>query len=374
MQDYEKAAKLRDEYLKIRTNVDAEKQNWRNETNQKIITIGADEIAEVVSRWTGIPVAKINQHEYDKLRNLENILSKRVVGQKEAIIAVSKAIRRSRVGLKDPNRPIGSFLFLGATGVGKTELSKALAESMFGSENHIIRLDMSEYMEGHSVSKMIGSPPGYVGYGESGFLTEKVRKNPYSVVLFDEIEKAHPDVLNILLQILEDGNLTDNQGKKIDFKNSVIIMTSNIGARLITEQKQIGFENISSNDDYKKTRLEVLKETRKTFKPEFLNRIDEMIVFHKLSENDLKKIADLLIEKVIKKAKKQGIELEVTSNARKIIVQKGTDEKYGARPLRRTIQNLVEDTLAEKILENTDSENRKFIFDEKDGKLEVRNG
>ena len=243
LQDFEKAASLRDETIRLKNNLENEKIKWRNETNQKMITIGLEEIAGVVSRWTGIPVTKINQDENVKLKNLEQILHKRVVGQEEAIEAVSKAIRRSRVGLKDPNRPIGSFLFLGPTGVGKTELTKALAEVLFENENAMIRLDMSEYMESHSVSKLIGSPPGYVGYDEAGYLTEKVRKNPYSVLLFDEVEKAHPDIMNLLLQILEDGRLTDNQGRIVNFKSTVIIMTSNVGARLITEKKSIGFEN-----------------------------------------------------------------------------------------------------------------------------------
>ncbi len=319
LQDFEKAAKLRDETICLKNNLENEKIKWRNETNQNIITIGLEEIAEVVSRWTGIPVTKINQDENVKLKNLEQILHKRVVGQEEAIGAVSKAIRRSRVGLKDPNRPIGSFLFLGPTGVGKTELTKALAEVLFENENAMIRLDMSEYMESHSVSKLIGSPPGYVGYDEAGYLTEKVRKNPYSVVLFDEVEKAHPDIMNLLLQILEDGRLTDNQGRMVNFKNTVIIMTSNVGARLITEKKSIGFENKQEEGerDYQLVKNEVLGETRKVFKPEFLNRIDELIVFHKLTDENLREITDILLEKVIERIKKQGIEVEITENAKK---------------------------------------------------------
>lgn len=365
LQDFEKAAKLRDETICLKNNLENEKIKWRNETNQNIITIGLEEIAEVVSRWTGIPVTKINQDENVKLKNLEQILHKRVVGQEEAIGAVSKAIRRSRVGLKDPNRPIGSFLFLGPTGVGKTELTKALAEVLFENENAMIRLDMSEYMESHSVSKLIGSPPGYVGYDEAGYLTEKVRKNPYSVVLFDEVEKAHPDIMNLLLQILEDGRLTDNQGRMVNFKNTVIIMTSNVGARLITEKKSIGFENKQEEGerDYQLVKNEVLGETRKVFKPEFLNRIDELIVFHKLTDENLRKITDILLEKVIERIKKQGIEVEITENAKKIIIENGSDYKYGARPLRRTIQNLVEDKVAERILEGNFEQDKKIILD-----------
>ena len=373
MQNFEQAAKLRDESIRIKNNLETEKNKWRNETSQNIVTIGIDDICEIVSRWTRIPVNKINQDENIKLKNLENILSKRVVGQKEAISAVSKAIRRSRVGLKDPNRPIGSFLFLGPTGVGKTELTKALAEVLFENENSMIRLDMSEYMENHSISKMIGSPPGYVGYDEAGFLTEKVRKNPYSVILFDEIEKAHPDIMNILLQILEDGRLTDNQGRVVDFKNTVIIMTSNVGARLITEKKSIGFENYKNmpDQDYQNIKNDVLNETKRVFKPEFLNRIDELIVFHKLSEEDIQKITDIMLEKVIERMKKQNIEVEITDSAKKVIIKEGTDYKYGARPLRRSIQNLIEDKLAEEILKNGIHREKRIVLDGVDGKIEV---
>ena len=373
MQNFEQAAKLRDESIRIKNNLETEKNKWRNETSQNIVTIGIDDICEIVSRWTRIPVNKINQDENIKLKNLENMRSKRVVGQKEAISAVSKAIRRSRVGLKDPNRPIGSFLFLGPTGVGKTELTKALAEILFENENSMIRLDMSEYMENHSISKMIGSPPGYVGYDEAGFLTEKVRKNPYSVILFDEIEKAHPDIMNILLQILEDGRLSDNQGRVVDFKNTVIIMTSNVGARLITEKKSIGFENYKNmpDQDYQNIKNDVLNETKRVFKPEFLNRIDELIVFHKLSEEDIQKITDIMLEKVIERMKKQNIEIEITDSAKKVIIKEGTDYKDGARPLRRSIQNLIEDKLAEEILKNGIYREKRIVLDEVDGKIEV---
>ena len=351
LQDFEQAAKLRDDLFFIENHFEKEKKRWQEETGQKLIEIGEHEIAEVVSRWTGIPVQKITQDETEKLKNLEQILHQRIVGQEEAVSAVARAIRRNRVGLKDPNRPIGSFLFLGPTGVGKTELTKAIAEVLFEKENAMVRMDMSEYMESHSVSKMIGSPPGYVGYDEAGCLTEKVRKNPYTVVLFDEIEKAHPDIMNILLQILEDGRLTDSQGKVIDFKNTVIIMTSNIGARLITEKKTIGFEERNLETENRDVKKDVLNETRKLLKPEFLNRIDEIIVFHKLGDSQLGQIADIMMDKVIARMKNQGVELQITNQARKMIVEKGKDEKYGARPLRRVIQNLVEDTVAEAILD-----------------------
>ena len=371
-QEFEKAARLRDESVKMKNYLETQKQEWRNETARKLITIGAENIAECVSRWTGIPVTKLGQDENEKLKNLEDLLHKRVVGQNEAIETVSKAIKRSRVGLKDPNRPIGSFLFLGPTGVGKTELTKALAEVLFNNENAMVRLDMSEYMEAHSVSKMIGSPPGYVGYDEAGLLSEKVRKNPYSVVLFDEIEKAHPDIMNVLLQILDDGRLTDNQGRVIDFKNTVIIMTSNIGARLITEKKTIGFENKEENAkrDYEEIKKDVMNETKRAFKPEFLNRVDELIVFHKLNQQDLNQITDILLAKVMERMKKQGIILNVTNQARELIVKNGTDDKYGARPLRRMIQNMVEDPVAEKILEGNLGE--KIVVDSEDEKIIVK--
>ncbi len=371
-QEFEKAAKLRDESLKMKNHLENQKQEWRNESLKNLITIAREDIAECVSRWTGIPVTQLSQDENKKLRNLETILHQRVVGQSEAIEAISKAIRRSRVGLKDPNRPIGSFLFLGPTGVGKTELTKALAEVLFDQESAMVRLDMSEYMEAHSSSKMIGSPPGYVGYDEAGFLTEKVRKNPYSVVLFDEIEKAHPDVMNILLQILEDGRLTDSQGRLVDFKNTVLIMTSNVGARLITEKKTIGFENQEENAqrDYDRIKKDVLQETKMVFKPEFLNRIDELIVFHKLTLNELEKIADKMLQKIGKRMREQGIELEITQGAKKLIVENGRDDKYGARPLRRTIQNMVEDRIAEKILEV--NVKGKILLDSENGKVVLK--
>ena len=367
-QDFEQAAKLRDDFIKIKNKLEIERKSWREETSKKMITIKSNDIAEIVSRWTNIPVMKINENENEKLRNLEKNLHKRVIGQNEAIEAIAKAIRRNRVGLKDPNRPIGSFLFLGPTGVGKTELTKALTEVLFGNENAMIRLDMSEYMESHSISKIIGSPPGYIGYDEGGLLIEKVRKNPYSVILFDEVEKAHSDIMNILLQILEDGRLTNSQGRVVNFKNTVIIMTSNVGARLITEKNTIGFDN-KSEFDYQTIKNNVLTETKKFFKPEFLNRIDEVIVFHKLRQEDLKQITDIMLNKVIDRIKNQNIDLVITENVRDMITSKGTDYKYGARPLRRTIQNLVEDKITDKILSGELGEDNKIVLDVLEGKV-----
>ena len=299
----------------------------------------------------GIPVQKINQDENEKLKNLEENLHKRVIGQNEAVLAVTKAIKRGRVGLKDPNRPIGSFLFLGPTGVGKTELSKAISENLFGDENAIIRVDMSEYMEGHSTSKMIGSPPGYVGFDEGGGLTEKVRRKPYSVILFDEIEKAHPDVLNMLLQILDDGRLTDSHGRTVNFKNCVIIMTSNIGARLITDKKTLGFSKENDEKEYETTKREVMTQLKKEFRPEFINRIDEIIVFHKLTQNELSKIVDIMLGQIKERISEKNIKIEIDKKAKELIIEKGTDTKYGARPLKRAIQSVLEDKLAEAILD-----------------------
>lgn len=314
--------------------------------------VGENEIAEVVSMWTRIPVKKLAEKESERLLKLENVLHKRVIGQEEAVKAVAKAMRRGRVGLKDPNRPIGSFLFLGPTGVGKTELSKALAEAMFGSENALIRVDMSEYMEGHSVSKMIGSPPGYVGFEEGGQLSEKVRKNPYSVVLFDEVEKAHPDVFNVLLQVLDDGHITDSKGRKVSFKNTVLIMTSNAGAQRIVDPKNLGFAS-ESNDkkDYEKMKSGVMEEVKKLFKPEFINRIDDIIVFHQLTQDNMKEIVSLLSNNLTARCESQmGIHLKLSPALKEHIVDKYADKKMGARPLKRAIQSVIEDALAEEIL------------------------
>lgn len=350
---YEKAGEIKKKQEKIREKINQTMEKWQKDKETRKLIVSDNEIADVVSGWTRIPVRKLAEEESERLRNLEGILHQRVVGQEEAVTAISKAIRRGRVGLKDPKRPIGSFLFLGPTGVGKTELSKALSEAMFGTDNALIRVDMSEYMEKHSVSKMIGSPPGYVGYDEGGQLSEKVRRNPYCVILFDEIEKAHPDVFNILLQVLDDGHITDAQGRKIDFKNTIIIMTSNAGAENIISPKRLGFGMVSDvKADYNFMKDRVMDEVKRLFKPEFLNRIDEIIVFHQLTREHIKGIADIMLGTIGKRCKEQlGIGLEVTDSAREHLIDKGYDDKYGARPLRRTIQNLVEDRMAEEMLD-----------------------
>ena len=363
-QDFEKAANLRDRQREAQEKLEKEKQKWKNKNSKEIITLSGEDIADVISSWTRIPAKKITQDENEKLKNLENVLHERVIGQNEAVEAVAKAIRRGRVGLKDPKRPIGSFLFLGPTGVGKTELSKALTEALFGNEESIIRIDMSEYMEGHSISKLIGSPPGYVGYDEGGQLTEKIRRNPYSVILFDEIEKAHPDVMNMLLQILDDGRLTDSNGRTVNFKNTVIIMTSNIGARMITDKKSLGFGSTQnsteeSKREYEAIKKDVLSEVKKELKPEFINRIDEIIVFHKLENEELKQIIDILFKQVQKRLEKQNIKLEIDENVKDIIIEKGIDTNYGARPLKRAIQTMIEDKIAEEILDGRVKQGKK---------------
>ena len=350
---YEKAGDIKKKQEKLKEKIRLTLEKWEKEKETRKLVVGENEVADVVAGWTKIPVKKLAQEESERLKNLEGILHERVVGQEEAVTAVSKAIRRGRIGLKDPKRPIGSFLFLGPTGVGKTELSKALAEAMFGTESALIRVDMSEYMEKHSVSKMIGSPPGYVGYEEGGQLTEAVRRKPYSVVLFDEIEKAHPDVFNILLQVLDDGHITDAQGRKIDFKNTIIIMTSNAGAENIIAPKRLGFgvaTDAKADHEFMKGR--VMEEVKRLFKPEFLNRIDEIIVFHQLTKEHMKGIADIMLRGIEKRSKEQlGITLTVNEAAKDLLIDKGYDDKYGARPLRRTIQSLLEDKMAEEILD-----------------------
>ena len=358
VQDFEKAAKIRDKENAKKKELEDSKKNWETKKSKEVPTLKEEDIANVISSWTGIPVTKVSESENEKLKNLEENLHKRVIGQDEAVSAVAKAIKRSRMGLKDPNKPIGSFLFLGPTGVGKTELSKALAENLFGSEDALIRIDMSEYMEPHSVAKLIGSPPGYVGYDEAGQLTEKVRRKPYSVILFDEIEKAHPDVMNMLLQVLDDGRLTDSQGRTVNFKNTVIIMTSNVGAKLITDKKTLGFsedksknEKESDEKEYQDIKKEVMAELKKEFKPEFLNRIDDIIVFHKLEDEQIRKIVDILISNVGKLLKEQGINLTVDEKAKDLVAKKGTDKTYGARPLKRAIQTMIEDKIAEAMLD-----------------------
>ncbi|MFR5486304.1 ATP-dependent Clp protease ATP-binding subunit [uncultured Eubacterium sp.] len=337
---------------KAMTKLDKVTEKWNTNKYENKPVIGESEIAEVVSMWTRIPVSKLTKDETKHLIKLEEVLYKRVVGQDEAVKAVAKAVRRGRVGLKDPNRPIGSFLFLGPTGVGKTELSKALAESVFGSEEAIIRVDMSEYMEKHSVSKMVGSPPGYVGYDEGGQLSEKVRRNPYSVILFDEIEKAHPDVFNILLQVLDDGHITDSKGRKVSFKNTILIMTSNAGASRIMEPKKLGF-NSEENEkqDYEKMKANVMEDVKRIFRPEFINRIDDIIVFHSLGKNEVGKIVNIMLNQFKHRVKEQmDIDIRFADSAKKYITQEGYDKKYGARPLRRMIQNKIEDTLSDEIL------------------------
>ena len=355
-QDYEKAAQLRDIEQNYLEQVEIERENWRRNLAVNRGTVGEEDIAKVVAGWTGIPVTRLTEDESQRMLKLEEVLHQRVVGQDEAVTAVAKAIRRSRVGLKDPKRPIGSFLFLGPTGVGKTELCKALAEVMFGSENDMIRIDMSEYMEKHTVSRLVGSPPGYVGHEEGGQLTEKVRRKPYSVVLFDEIEKAHEDVWNILLQILEDGIVTDSQGRRVDFKNTIIVMTSNVGARNITAaDKPLGFDGRETEADEKarfdRIKQAVMDELRRTFKPEFLNRIDETIVFRQLTEEDIRRIAQRMLEITGKRMAQQGITLLADDEAVTALAKDGFDPQYGARPLRRAIQNEVEDAVAEQMLE-----------------------
>lgn len=374
-QKFEKAAELRDKEKDLKEKYEKEQDKWKNKNTKSIVTITEENIAEVIASWTGIPAKKITEDENEKLKNLEKELHKRVVGQNEAVEAVAKAIRRGRVGLKDPNRPIGSFLFLGPTGVGKTELSKALAEVLFGDENAMVRVDMSEFMEPHSVSKLIGSPPGYVGFDEGGQLTEKIRRKPYSVILFDEIEKAHPDVMNMLLQILEDGRLTDSQGRTVNFKNTVIIMTSNLGARLITDQKHLGFTNTAENKsedvqkEYEETKKEVMAELKKELRPEFINRIDEIIVFHKLNDNEIEQIIDIMLKEVVNRLKEQKYDIELKPEVKELIAEEGIDKNFGARPLRRTIQNLVEDRLAEEILDGKLNKGKLAKFTVKDGKM-----
>jgi ATP-dependent Clp protease ATP-binding subunit ClpC len=370
-QEFEKAAKIRDQEQSIKNELEKVKNDWQQKNQTRTDTVTEEEIAEIVSSWTGVPVKRLTEEESERLMKMEDILHLRVIGQDEAVKAVSKAIRRGRVGLKDPKRPVGSFIFLGPTGVGKTELSKALAEALFGDENAMVRIDMSEYMEKFSVSRLVGSPPGYVGYEEGGQLTEKVRRKPYSIVLFDEIEKAHPDVFNILLQILEDGRLTDSQGRVVDFRNTVIIMTSNVGARLITEPKRVGFA--AGGDEKAKTyedmKSNVMGELKKTFRPEFLNRIDDIIVFHPLEEEHIKEIVGLMINVLAKRLKQNNITLNVSDSAKAFIAKKGFDQVYGARPLRKSIQSMIEDKLAEEMLEGRVKTGDEVFIDVEEDKL-----
>ena len=391
-EDFETAQKLREDEISLEKKLGEMKADWEKKKKEITRILTVEDISDIVSQWTGIPVTKINESDAKRLKDLEQELKKRVIGQEEAVTAVSKAIRRGRLGLKDPKRPAGSFIFLGTTGVGKTELARAMAEVIFGDENALIRVDMSEYMEKHDVSKLIGSPPGYVGYEEGGQLTEKVRRKPYSVVLFDEIEKAHPEIFNAMLQILDDGRLTDGQGRTVDFRNTIIIMTSNIGARLLTTSagRKIGFsapqkktedgiavigneneENLYGGKNYEEAKTLVLEELKKAFNPEFINRVDEIIFFRMLQEKSILQIVDILISSLSKRIEDMGIGLELTQAAKKLLGQKGYDPQYGARPLKRVIQSLVEDTFSEALLDKIIDVGDVAIVDEKDGKIVV---
>lgn len=371
-QSFEKAAKVRDEEKKIKEKLQTEKQKWEKNQNNVEAKVTEEDVCNVVSGWTKIPVSKLTETESEKLKKLDETLKKRVIGQDEAVEALARAIKRSRVGLKDEKRPIGSFMLLGPTGVGKTELTKALAQNLFGNENAMIRFDMSEYMEPHSVSKLIGSPPGYVGYDDGGQLTEQVRRKPYSIVLFDEIEKAHPDVFNMLLQILDDGRLTDSNGRVVNFRNTVIIMTSNAGARNIVENHSIGFATKEiKQEDYEKTKEQVMSELKKIFRPEFLNRLDEIIVFHKLDETSIEKITSLMLDEFIQRAHNRNIEVTITEEVVRYLSKVGFDATYGARPLRRAIQTNIEDKFAEEILDGKIKDNDKVIVDLVDGKINI---
>ncbi|ARC83650.1 istB-like ATP binding family protein [Clostridium argentinense CDC 2741] len=352
MQDFEKAATLRDKEKELKDKLEDSKKNWVSQNNGADAVVDEKHIANVISKWMSIPIEKLTESEAERLLKLEEILHKRVIGQEEAVESIARAVRRARVGLKDPKRPIGSFIFLGPTGVGKTELSKALAEAMFGDEKSIIRVDMSEYMERHTVSKLIGAPPGYVGFDDGGQLTERIRRHPYSVVLFDEIEKAHPDVFNILLQILEDGRLTDGKGKTVDFKNTIVIMTSNAGASTIRKQKTIGFSQSvnEANNEHEKMKENIMEELKRSFRPEFLNRIDDIIVFHSLAEEDLLEIVGLMLNSVSERLKEKEINIKFDEESKKYLAKEGFDPTYGARPLRRAITKTVEDKLSEEIL------------------------
>ena len=360
-QEFENAAKLRDKEREVKIKLSQSSSEWEKYKIRDIVEVKEENIAEVISKWTGIPVQRLNEDDNEKIKNLEKNLHKRVIGQNEAVEAVAKAIRRGRIGLKDPKRPIGSFLFLGPTGVGKTELCKALAENLFDNEDNMIRLDMSEYMEPHSVSKIIGAPPGYIGFDDGGQLTEKVKRKPYSLILFDEIEKAHSDVMNLLLQILEDGRLTDAQGREVNFKNTIIIMTSNIGARYITDRKKLGFGS-GEKREYDESKNEIIKELKKEFRPEIINRIDEIIVFHQLENSEIIDIAKIMLKQIEKRLEEKKYFVKIDDSVAEIIVNSEIDKNYGARPLRRKIQELVEDRLSEEILQGNIVRDKKFVF------------
>ncbi|MFE5324628.1 ATP-dependent protease ATP-binding subunit ClpC [Paenibacillus sp. NPDC056579] len=371
-QEFEKAASLRDTEQKLREELDSTKNEWKEKQGRTDSEVTPDDIAQVVASWTGIPVVKLAEEETERLLKMESILHDRVIGQEEAVKAVSRAIRRARAGLKDPKRPMGSFIFLGPTGVGKTELARALAESLFGDENAVIRIDMSEYMEKHSTSRLVGAPPGYVGYEEGGQLTEKVRRKPYSVVLLDEIEKAHPEVFNILLQVLEDGRLTDSKGRTVDFRNTLIIMTSNVGADTIKKNSSLGFTAAhDAGKDYNNMKDKVMGELKKSFRPEFLNRIDEIIVFHSLEEQHIAQIVTLMADDLRKRLKEQEVDFVLTDKAKAFLAKEGFDPTYGARPLRRAIQKHIEDRLSEELLRGQITKGDSLTIDEKDGELTV---
>ncbi|MGI6182575.1 MAG: ATP-dependent Clp protease ATP-binding subunit [Candidatus Fimadaptatus sp.] len=368
-QDFEKAAAMRDEEKRLKSQMDMLRKEWEQHKQERQEVVDAEEVAQIVSTWTGVPVTRLTQSESERLLDLEGVLHRRVIGQDEAVSATARAVRRARAGLKDPKRPVGSFIFMGPTGVGKTELCKALAEAMFGDEKALIRMDMSEYMEKHTVSRMIGSPPGYVGYDEGGQLTEKVRRQPYAVVLFDEIEKAHPDVLNLLLQIMEDGRLTDGQGRTVNFQNTVIIMTSNVGAAAFGRQRTMGFAQSGDERERRTVRDEVMKALKDALRPEFLNRVDDLIVFDELTRENIDEIAGLMVHQVSKRLSERGIELEMTGEAIHFLAENGYDRQYGARPLRRTIQRTVEDALSEEILSGSIKLGDKVLGRLDDGKL-----
>lgn len=371
-QEFEKAASLRDKEQKLKEELGDTKNKWRELQGRTDTEVTIEDIAQVVASWTGIPVTKLAEEETDRLIKMEEILHERVIGQDEAVKAISRAIRRARAGLKDPKRPIGSFIFLGPTGVGKTELARALAEAMFGDENAVIRIDMSEYMEKHSTSRLIGAPPGYVGYEEGGQLTEKVRRKPYSVVLLDEIEKAHPEVFNILLQVLEDGRLTDGKGRTVDFRNVIVIMTSNVGAEMIKKDGTLGFTTQNPETDYTQMKNRVMSELKRSFRPEFLNRVDEVIVFHNLSMDHIKEIVDLMVNELRKRLNEHEIDFELTAEAKDFLAKEGYDPNYGARPLRRAIQKHIEDKLSEELLKGSIKKGNKVNIDVENGTLVVK--
>src|SRR5258706_10587538 len=375
---YERAYELQSREKKLKSDIDDLELDWKSKREDMKRIVGEDDIANIVQSWTGIPVSRLVEAETQKLLRMEEDLHKRIIGQHEAIVAISKAVRRARSGMKDPKRPMGTFIFLGPTGVGKTELARALASFLFDNENNLIRIDMSEYMERFAVSRLVGAPPGYVGYEDGGQLTEAVRRNPYSVVLLDEIEKAHPEVFNILLQVAEDGRLTDSQGRVIDFKNTVIIMTSNIGARLINREPGIGLRTPQKVDEdarsYDAMKGKVVEEMKKVFRPEFLNRLDETIVFHALTSGEIFQIVDLMLDRVKKQIAGQGLEIEVTTEAKELLAKEGFDSNFGARPLRRAVQRMIEDPLAEEVLRGTFKEGDIILAEVKDGDIVFSKG